>query len=494
MALPVVASSSTKTDSTVSSTVVTFPSGLAAGDEMIINTGWSSIAQGVDRTMSTPAGWTSRQNSQSDRTGLAVFTKTASAGDVSAGNVTLTLSGAVDYVSSSILRITGAVAGSVISGSEIDSESSPTGASPSYTTALTPASKNSLVIVSFMSSVTTGAAGVATISSYTSTPALSFTEYADLGQGSGGSDIGFGVATAPTADLTQITSRGATFSKDMTRERHGAIVIYTGSADALGTSSFTTASPEFFVHTARALIVTTDSATNLDFIAEGNGSIIAGADLTTIKRGFVYGATSLANPGNTSPDLTSYTGYVEESGTFIDEAYLLSLSGYPENVTVYVRAFAQTSENYAYGNEVSFASVFTPKLYRWYPHGEGTINAVAQTGNQGNVYSLVKILPEMATVKHIDIRCLPTSSTGSTVIGTVKYYFNHSTTPAITKSITLSDAKKGYDRHEINMPYINAVQIEIEFNTTQTLGADDFHPYTAVVHYEPTNTASKDGG
>ena len=494
MALPIVASSSTKIDSSVTSTTVTFPSGLTAGDEMVINTGWSSISQGADRTMSTPAGWTSRHNAQSDRTGLAVFTKTATAGDVSAGSVSLTLSAAVDYVTSSILRITGAVSGSVISGSEIDSESAPTGASPSYTTSLTPASKNSLVVVSFMASTTSGAAGVATVGSYTSTPSLSFTEYADLGQGSGANDTAFGVAAAPTSNLTTITNRGATFSKNMTNERHGAIVIYTGAADETGTSAFTAASPEFFIHTARALIVSTYPATNLDFIAEGNGNIVAGADLTAVKRGFVFGSTSLANPGNMSPELTSYDEYVEESGTFIDEDYVLSLAGYAENVPIYMRAFAQSAENYAYGNEVSFTSVFTPKIYKWYPHGEGTIDTVIQTGNAGNVYSLVKILPEMATVKHVDIRCLPTVSTGSTVIGTLKYYFNHSTTPAITKSVTLTDAKKGYDRHEINMPYINAVQIEIEFNTTQTLGADDFHPYTAVVHYEPTNTSSKDGG
>ena len=133
-------------------------------------------------------------------------------------------------------------------------------------------------------------------------------------------------------------------------------------------------------------------------------------------------------------------------------------------------------------------------LKLWYPNGIGNINTFDQKGNQGNVYSLVKLLPGMSTIKSVDIRCLPTTSTGSTVIGTVKYYFNQSSTPSITKSITLEDASRGYINHELNKPYVNAIQVEVEFNTTQTLGADDFRPYSVIVDYATTNTTTKDKG
>lgn len=131
---------------------------------------------------------------------------------------------------------------------------------------------------------------------------------------------------------------------------------------------------------------------------------------------------------------------------------------------------------------------------RWYPNGEGTINSVVQTGNQGNVYSLVQILPSQCTIKSIDIRCLPTTLATTDVIGTVKYYFNQSSTAGITKTITLADASRGYVRHEINKHYINAVQVEIEWSTSATLGADTFYPYYAIIDYEPTNTMTKDKG
>jgi len=125
---------------------------------------------------------------------------------------------------------------------------------------------------------------------------------------------------------------------------------------------------------------------------------------------------------------------------------------------------------------------------KWYPFATGTIDSVAQIGNTGNVYTLVKYVPDMSNIKYVDIRCAPTS-TGSTVIATVKYYFNGSTTASVTKTITLDQASRGYVRHEINKPYVNAIQMEIEFNNSQTMGRGaDFRPSVAIVNYEDTPT------
>jgi len=150
------------------------------------------------------------------------------------------------------------------------------------------------------------------------------------------------------------------------------------------------------------------------------------------------------------------------------------------------------------GNESSGASlqgVFlswkdnAKTLSKWYPHGTGTINTVAQKGNQGNVYSLVKYLPMMSNIKNIDIVCLPNGTDGDTTqVATIKFYANQSTTPWASKPVTRHDIRKGYISYELNKQYVTALQVEIEWEATQTLGANDFNPSYAIVEYEGTRT------
>lgn len=136
---------------------------------------------------------------------------------------------------------------------------------------------------------------------------------------------------------------------------------------------------------------------------------------------------------------------------------------------------------------ISFSDTAGNHLKKWYPFGVQTIASNAQTGEQGDVYSLVKFLPLLSTVRNVQIRCAPTS-TGSTVIATIKYYFNQSSTPGQTKSVTLTEASKGYIQHQLNEQYVNSIQIEIEWNTTATLGTDTFRPSAGVVEYDGTRT------
>lgn len=127
-------------------------------------------------------------------------------------------------------------------------------------------------------------------------------------------------------------------------------------------------------------------------------------------------------------------------------------------------------------------------LRKWYPYSTETVATVAQTGHVGDVFTLVKYLPDMSTVKYVDIRCAPTG-TGSTTIATIKYYFNGSSTASFSKTITKDQASRGYVRHEINKPYVNAIQMEIEYSITNTLGAgNDFRPSMAIVDFETTTT------
>jgi hypothetical protein len=243
MAAPVVASYSTASNPASSTLVVTNPSGLTAGDEMLLNVSWYDT--GSTRTLSTPSGWTARVNTVSDFVGAATFTKTASSGDVSAGNVTLSFSGAPEFNAASFLRITGAALGSEVAGSEVDSEAGPTGTTPSYTTALTPTSGESLVVVAF-SGASNSLAGTPSVSSYATTPSVTFTEVADISSKSGADGIILGVAAGSYSGTSQITNRTATYSEEIERERYGTIVVYNAPQSVTGTPSLGTASPTLF--------------------------------------------------------------------------------------------------------------------------------------------------------------------------------------------------------------------------------------------------------
>ena len=130
-------------------------------------------------------------------------------------------------------------------------------------------------------------------------------------------------------------------------------------------------------------------------------------------------------------------------------------------------------------------SVPSYRLYKWSPHlGAGGTG----TAYRGDVYTLVKFLPAMSTINYIDIYCRPSGS-GATTIATIKPYFNQSATAWASKAVTLSEAGTGLKRIDVGKPYINAVQLEIEFSTAVNLsGLTDFSPSFAVIDYTPTNT------
>lgn len=131
---------------------------------------------------------------------------------------------------------------------------------------------------------------------------------------------------------------------------------------------------------------------------------------------------------------------------------------------------------------------------KWYPNGEGTIESVVQIALIGDIFSPVKYLPEMSTATDLTIYCAPTASSGSTVIATVKIYFNQSSTVGMTKSVTQAEAARGYVHWSLNKHNVNAIQLEIEHNITDALGSNEFLPSIAILEYEPTKTHTADRG
>ena len=229
-----------------SSVVVTKPTGLAVGDLMMATIGY--IESGSSRTFTTPAGWTQVQKREGLQTpaggfnGIAVYGKIADASDVSASNFTFTISGAAQ-IAGSITLVDGDIVTSFAGDSEQDETTSGT-ASLSFTTAVTPVSKISIVFLSIVYhdlSLT----NPTTVSGYASTPSYTFTEHADINYKSGSNGGGLSTASSVIASTTQITNYSATISEAVTTHL-GVLTSITGVYDDTGANVFFTTSPANF--------------------------------------------------------------------------------------------------------------------------------------------------------------------------------------------------------------------------------------------------------
>jgi hypothetical protein len=122
----------------------------------------------------------------------------------------------------------------------------------------------------------------------------------------------------------------------------------------------------------------------------------------------------------------------------------------------------------------------------------------AQTPHQGDVYTGVVYIPLTSIAKSLRVYNLPTVTSGTDVIATVKIYFNQSTTATMptgmTKSITQNEAKRGYVDFHIDKPNVHAVQVEVEWASGTPIGDDTYMPSVAIITHEPTKTKSPDNG
>lgn len=161
-------------------------------------------------------------------------------------------------------------------------------------------------------------------------------------------------------------------------------------------------------------------------------------------------------------------------------------------------AFAGNTDNTSPNTAVLFGtqpfSTSTYDIFKWIPNGEGTLDSVAQTAMQGDIYTKVNYLPSLSTIRDLTIYCAPTSTSAGTTIATINLYKNQSTTAFSTKTITDSMCNKGYVHFNLNEHNCNAIQMEIEYATTSISTTSIFHPSVAILSYEPTTTRSPDIG
>lgn len=92
--------------------------------------------------------------------------------------------------------------------------------------------------------------------------------------------------------------------------------------------------------------------------ATGNGNITNTGGENNDKRGFVYGTTTQSAPGNVAPASSGYDTYAEDTGDYGTGAFTKAITGLTAGTTYYGRAYSHNSVGYAYGDEVSFRTMF----------------------------------------------------------------------------------------------------------------------------------------
>lgn len=192
--------------------------------------------------------------------------------------------------------------------------------------------------------------------------------------------------------------------------------------------------------------------------------------------------TKLLNCNNIATELD---GTMERE---VQRAGAICLSGTYDNASATASGFKLDYESILiswrdYG--VGLTGTAADRVIRYLPHSNTVFLSVTPKAAQGDVYTGVKMLPSLSNLKHINIYCAPTLGTSTDVIATLKFYANQSTTPFKTHQVTQAQASRGYVAVELNKPWVNAIQMEIEWNTTQALGTNDFCPSVAILDYEP---------
>lgn len=105
-------------------------------------------------------------------------------------------------------------------------------------------------------------------------------------------------------------------------------------------------------------VVSTNNPTNItQTTVLGHGEVTDQGASAISERGFVWSTTSQGNPGNTTPGSSAYSDSVNETGTFGEGSFSLTLNILNSETTYYYRAYALNTDGYAYGSEVEFTTL-----------------------------------------------------------------------------------------------------------------------------------------
>jgi len=119
--------------------------------------------------------------------------------------------------------------------------------------------------------------------------------------------------------------------------------------------------------------------------ADLHGEIVSTGGDNCDFRGFVYGKESFGDPGDTAPADSDYSDYWTEGGSFAAGVFDRTQTGLDSGATYYVRACAHNSQGWAYGDQISFATI--PDIYTYQATN---IESNQATGN-GSIESVTGI-------------------------------------------------------------------------------------------------------
>jgi hypothetical protein len=92
----------------------------------------------------------------------------------------------------------------------------------------------------------------------------------------------------------------------------------------------------------------------------------------------------------------------------------------------------------------------------------------------------------MSVLKNITIYGARGTGSGATTTATVVLYLNENPSPWASKIVTLDENARGYKRIEVNVSYVNSLQIQVTYPSATAQGTTDFAPAYAIVEYDPT--------
>ena len=241
-----------------SSVVITKPTGLAVGDLMIAAVGCT----GTNVTADVASGWTNiTLNGSGGTMSIRLQYKVAVSGDVSASNFTFTGSGtSVATIAGAMLRVTGYASTVIATLSDSDSDGT-SGTGGTFTSTLTPLAADSLVIFVYGAYGTNGA--VPSVTSFSSTPSLTYTTLLSTGIDSGTTDPAFGVGYGIYSGTTQFTQYIGNVSRSQSSHL-GLLYIVTPQVDVTGSNNLLSADADFFAPAASSGVVGTTALLSTD--------------------------------------------------------------------------------------------------------------------------------------------------------------------------------------------------------------------------------------
>ena len=128
---------------------------------------------------------------------------------------------------------------------------------------------------------------------------------------------------------------------------------------------------------------------------------------------------------------------------------------------------------------LSFRDSVAYETKKWIAHPVSGVNYP----HTGPIYSLVKALPKLSTVKSITLFYPPLSISTANEVMDVSVYLNQSTTAAKTVTLTRADGARGYQYIPMNKENVNFIQLGISYKSSNVL-TYAITPSYAEIEYE----------